>query len=682
MKSLPEWPPAAYPVFLGRFPKPTPVQLQAIPLIMEGKDVLICAPTASGKTEAFAAPAAEMVRFARSSDPRVLILSPTRALANDLYRRLQSRFEDSSVSLGRYTGEHKDRVGGKLPAVAIATPEALDSLLARRSAALRSVRLLVMDEIHILDGSTRGDHLRVLLHRLRQATGHHIQRLAVSATVDHPEALARRYLHDASIVTVPGNRPLLVRSFPGSGPEDVVRHCDTLAEHGLRKILIFCNRRADVETLTRKLREQGRFREAIFPHHGSLSQTIRERTEERFLSAPAAVAIATMTLEIGIDIGSVDYVLLVGLPLSVASLLQRIGRGNRRTGQTRAGYTVDRPRDEIIASKLFRSAKAGQLHGAPYAFRPSVIVQQALVLAGAHHWVDAARLEAAVPPELWQESAPAEAQDILETLVERGHLEASGGRRYVLSESIEARYERGVLHSNLADDPGVEVIDRLTGEVIGKVDLPENREQHLAGESRRIVAVTKEAILTDRSRGDVIPQFSSKGIPLTSFALARAVVRSIPVSAVFTDLREFDIPHFRVGSSLFVLHGLGTLGGWLLSKWLEKREDLMPESQTAYGLRVATPNFRLPAPALDELEDLITREARRLEELCAPGPWHGDLPRAVKIASLTRLSGAAALADFLAKARLVPVELGDEDRQAWADLVASSAPLRPPQESP
>src|SRR5690606_26195628 len=151
--------------FLGRFPRATEVQELAIPHVLVGRDVLISAPTASGKTEAYAAPAVERIGATRQGSPALLLVSPTRALANDLKRRLEGPLFDVKVPFGRYTGEHKERVDGALPEVVVTTPEALDSLLARRAKLLSGVRTVVLDEIHVLDGSGRGDQLRVLLQR-------------------------------------------------------------------------------------------------------------------------------------------------------------------------------------------------------------------------------------------------------------------------------------------------------------------------------------------------------------------------------------------------------------------------------------------------------------------------------------------------------------------------------------
>lgn len=661
--------PRSYAVFLGRFGRPTAIQERAVPAIRTGGDVLMTAPTAAGKTEAFAAPAAELVYGSERGRLTVLITSPTRALANDLFRRLEVRFEDANVAFGRYTGEHKDlAAGGKLPEVAIATPEALDSLLARRPRALGGVRLVVMDEIHILDNTVRGDHLRVLLHRLDLAAGRPVQRVAASATVDDPQGLARRYLRDATIVQVAGQRSILVRPFHGGSDVAICQHVDELAANGLRKILVFCNSRAAVERLTVALRARSRFRDAVFPHHGSLSQSVRERTEEHFLSAPAAVAVATMTLEIGIDIGSVDYVLLAGIPGSVSSLLQRIGRGNRRSGATRAGYVVGSDKDRLLAEAMFPAAKEGRLLGSPYGLRPSVFIQQTLAIAASHGWVDARRLGAAIPAALWGE-AGADPAELIDRLIETGRLEASGGGRATASEKTEALYERGTLHSNLDNEPAVSVIDRISGDILGTVAPADSRRLQLAGRDRRIVKADGREILTDAAPGESPVVFSPRGRPLTSFALARDVVLRA-VHELGDSADSGDIPWFVVGNDRIVLHGLGTLGSLVFASFLKNaigRERLVDSSP--FGVAVAGSGIALPSIPMEAIERFVSRNERKLEKLCAPGPWHGTLPKSVRVAALMRILDGEGLCRFLSAARLRFLDLPPRTAEEWASLV-------------
>jgi hypothetical protein len=191
--------PRAWHAFLARFGTPTPIQRNGIPAIMEGSPTLLIAPTSSGKTEAFAAPMAEMIL----ADPALRdlsglpgwIVSPTRALVNDLVRRLAPPLSAMGLRVGRRTGEHREISGLRPPHIVVTTPESLDSILARSPSIVLPARFLVLDEVHMLDATPRGDQLACLVSRMRSITPR-LQVIASSATVDDPYGLAGRYLRE------------------------------------------------------------------------------------------------------------------------------------------------------------------------------------------------------------------------------------------------------------------------------------------------------------------------------------------------------------------------------------------------------------------------------------------------------------------------------------------------------
>ncbi|MBI4816701.1 MAG: DEAD/DEAH box helicase [Deltaproteobacteria bacterium] len=636
-------------VFFGRFSALTPIQASGVSPILEGRDVLLTAPTAGGKTEAYVAPIVERLLGSDRGRVHAIIVSPTRALANDLRRRLDTRLEDLGVSFGRYTGEHKELLSRRLPELVITTPEALDSLLARRPEALKTVAAVVIDEIHVLDGTARGDQLRVLLHRLELAASHRPQRVAASATVSSPEELAARYLRDAVLVSVEGKRPIHAKEFEGGAPEQLVEHVDTLAAVGLRKILIFANRRVDVEEISAHLRGRTRFGDSVFPHHGSLSQPIRERTEQQFLDAPSAVAVATMTLELGIDIGTVDYVLLLGPPPSVSSLLQRIGRGNRRTGKSRVGCVIDDSADAAWFRVLLGCAAAGDLCPNPYAFRPGVLIQQALVSAGVGH-VTLARLREATPPSV-RESYPAE--EILDAAVGATLLEPPASGRFVLSEREERRYNRGLLHGNIDAEAGFEVVDRITGETVGRM-LPDQSADslQLGARGRREIARIDDRVLTDVVSSAGPARFASRPRGAVSFRLARKLAESLGVT-------ELEIPQLRSGEGVLLLHGLGTVGGLLLAEPLRGKRGPGVIRVSAAILLLREPIDRLPTPDAEAQALFIASKEKKLARVLAMGPYHQHLPRELAHRALADAAGLAQSAEFLARAHL-----RTEDREA------------------
>jgi len=174
----------------------------------------------------------------------------------------------------------------------------------------------VIDEIHLLDGTYRGDQLRILLKRLHQLAD--FNTCALSATVANPEDVARRYMRDFIVVACEGSREIeytLLKSM-----KEVY---EVARREGLKKLLIFCNTRKKAESVAEEAEKL--WRECVVIHHGSLSKSIRERAESFMRYANRGVCIATMTLEVGIDIGDIDAVVLAEVPWSISSLLQRIG---------------------------------------------------------------------------------------------------------------------------------------------------------------------------------------------------------------------------------------------------------------------------------------------------------------------------------------------------------------------
>jgi ATP-dependent helicase Lhr and Lhr-like helicase len=642
--------PHTFAPWFGRFDRLTEVQQQAIPAILTGHDVLICSATASGKTEAFAAPAAEMVRQHRLGPASVLIIAPTRALSNDLKRRLDGPMGLVEVSFGRYTGEHKERVDGRLPSIAVATPEALDSLLARRPHALRDTRLVILDEIHVLDNTPRGDQLRVLLHRLDGVTTARAQRVAASATVDRPAELAARYLRDAELVLVPGLRHLRARAFDGRGPAAMAAHLDDLAGHGIKKVLVFCRSRNGVETFAAKLPGMTRFDDAVFAHHGSLAKGHRERTERLFLQAPAAVCFATLTLEMGIDIGTVDYVMLADLPSDVPSLLQRVGRGGRRGGWTRFGYLIESAAEGHLFRTMTRLGKEGRLCAGAYGFRPSVLVQQALVQACAGAYLCEGEFEASIPPELRAELGADAARSLLNAMVEGGVLEKRGSDRFVASDAIEQRYTSGTLHSNIDDTPGVDVIDRLTGEVVGTIGGADTRRIEVGGRNRQIVKTSDDRVLTDSAPGASPARFRPSGSPSVSFALGRAVVESLGVAPDAVGL-------CTIAGVTTLLHGFGSIGLLLLLERLQKTPGAPGvREQSPYTLTLSSPLAELPECSPAQLSAFLEKRVDGLAKLLQMGPWKKQVPEDLHLSAVRRLSGLDEVVAFLTRTRVQVIE--------------------------
>jgi ATP-dependent helicase Lhr and Lhr-like helicase len=340
------------------------IQDQAARTILGSEDdVIIMAGTASGKTEAAFLPLLTLAATAQTKGLRLLYVSPLKALINDQHRRLEDLCERLGMPLTRWHGDApqgpKTRLLRDPAGVALITPESIEALLLRRpseaAGLFRGVLAVVVDELHAFLQGPRGLHLASLLRRVDRLAERRPRRVGLSATLGDAE-LARSWVNKVSPERVavlcsaaggPGVR-LQVRGYeepPDSegideiaedGAEDALSR---IADHLFANLrgsnnLVFGGSRRTVEALADRLRqrcERARVPEEFFPHHGSLSKELRETLETRLKEGVLpTTAVATTTLELGIDLGSVTSVAQIGAPRSMAGLKQRLGRSGRR----------------------------------------------------------------------------------------------------------------------------------------------------------------------------------------------------------------------------------------------------------------------------------------------------------------------------------------------------------------
>ena len=349
------------------------IQEQAVSPILEGRDVLISSATASGKTEAAFLPICTALTDTAKDSLGVLYIAPLKALINDQQLRLQDLFEQIDAPVTPWHGDTAPHVKRRLvehPCGALLiTPESLEALFVTRGASMpklvANLQFIVVDELHAFIGTERGRQLQSLLHRLEIAKHGPIPRIGLSATLGDP-LLAADYLrldHGAEVAQITSAAQgrevqMQVRGYQRerlTGPArdegaddqveaetnesptrdeiDIARHLFATLRGGTN--LAFANRRLQVEQyadLLRRLSEREQLPNEFLPHHGSLSQDIREDAEDRLRGPRPTTVIATTTLELGIDIGSVDCIAQIGPPQSVASLKQRLGRSGRTAG--------------------------------------------------------------------------------------------------------------------------------------------------------------------------------------------------------------------------------------------------------------------------------------------------------------------------------------------------------------
>ncbi len=519
--------PNVWNAFFARFGQLRPIQVAAIPQIVAGHDLLLSAPTAGGKTEAVAAPICENAIRERWQGLSVLMITPTRALVNDLFQRLEAPCKEAGIVLRRKTSDHPLPEGMSVNFL-ITTPESTESLLTFNRNRLEDLRAILIDEVHLLDGSPRGDQLVFLLHRLRAFLRHRrgglhsgIQFIGISATISNPSATARRYLGEgAEVVTVSGQRDVQAEIVMAPGDDE--ERAEAVAAGAERftdvhKALIFVNSRKQADQAM--LYQRRVFaRLPIFGHHGNLSKEERERTESRFRNEPRAVCVATMTLEVGIDIGDVDLVVCLDPPFGLASFLQRIGRGCRRLqGRTRVLCIARTEADRLIFEALIQQARLG-MPSVPYPpLRRSVILQQVLAylkqVAGNRRTAEqfANAFGVANDPRLAALLTETLADMVVTGLIHyrNGVYEpASEGREFIESQRI---------YSNIAPMTEIELVDADTGRSVGRVSQldPEGRGVRVAGRSFELLPGGSDGIQKVRATGDhqATPRYGSRSLP-------------------------------------------------------------------------------------------------------------------------------------------------------------------------
>lgn len=324
--------------FYGRFAGLRPAQRDAIEPILRGEDVLVLSRTGSGKTEAVIAPLVQ--RYGPSareaSGCSLLHVTPTRALANDLLRRVEPPMDSLGYTVGIRHGDRNDLARSRSPDLLITTPESLDVMLTSGENSLRTVRAVILDEVHLTYNTQRGLQLAVLLKRLERFAGHSLQVAGLSATVASPSDIWAFFRPGRPFATIqePEGKPIDYHICEAATPADLITLLDRLASGRRTKALLFANSRRECDSLASEVVHRTGFGDRVFLHHSSLSRDIRLRVERSFQEAGTALCIATSTLELGIDIGDIDVVVLYGHPGGWESFLQRIGRGNRRSDKT------------------------------------------------------------------------------------------------------------------------------------------------------------------------------------------------------------------------------------------------------------------------------------------------------------------------------------------------------------
>jgi ATP-dependent helicase Lhr and Lhr-like helicase len=414
--------------FVQRFGTPTEPQEQGWPHILAGRTTLISAPTGSGKTlAAFLACIDRLVRKALAGDladrTEVLYVSPLKALGNDIQKNLEVPLGEILAMAGERgflmpeirtavrTGDtlmHERRAMLKRPPhILVTTPESLYILLTadKSRAFLRDVETVIVDEIHAVADDKRGAHLALSLERLEALANVPPVRIGLSATQKPIEDVAhfltgcsnrKKSRPDPVIVNIGHRRKLdLAVEVPPMplGPiasnemwDSIYDRLVTLVEQH-RSTLVFVNTRRMAERIAHQLGE--RMGEGnVAAHHGSLSRKLRLAAEKKLKEGQVRVLVATASLELGIDIGTVDLAVQINSPRSIAVALQRVGRSGHWRGAIPKGRFFATTRDDLMeCAALVRAIGKGDLDRLIIPESPlDVLAQQIVAACSAEEW--------------------------------------------------------------------------------------------------------------------------------------------------------------------------------------------------------------------------------------------------------------------------------------------------------
>jgi len=619
--------------FERRFKGPTDAQADGWPHILAGRDTLVSAPTGSGKTlAAFLVAIDRLIRKAEAGEleerVEVVYVSPLKALSNDIQRNLDDPLAQiaevakemgyelppirTALRTGDTTQAERQAIVKHPPHILITTPESLYLMITaeRSREILRHVQTVIVDEVHALIRDKRGSHLSLTLARLDHINEKRPTRIGLSATV-RPIEYAAQFLvgteHVAAdekadcVVIDSGHQrdlELLVEVPPteleavASGEQwaDVYnRLAELVSQH--RTTLIFVNTRRLAERVAFHLAERiGE--EYVGAHHGSLSKERRHRLEKRLKAGDMRALVATASLELGIDIGTVDLVCQLESPRSITTFLQRVGRSGHALGLTPKGALFPMTCDELVeCAALVRAVRKGRLDRVYPPEAPlDILAQQIVAETSAEDWREDDMLELVRKAWPYRNLTIDNYNDILEMLGEGIAVGTGRAAHYLHRDRINGvlRGRRGARSTAIQCGGAIpeiadyRVIAEPEGTFVGTLDEDFSVES-MAGDIV-LLGTTSWRIKRIESAGIVRVENAHGAPPTIPFWNGEAPGRTIELSEEVSDLRielskriNTEVSHpvaTSIGDSGFSAHrvenGLSTAGLAGVISWAEK----------------------------------------------------------------------------------------------------------------
>ena len=463
-----------------------PIQKKAISFAQESpNNFVIAAPTASGKTEAAFLPAMNAIDN-WDDGVRILYISPLIALINDQFKRLISLCSDMNINVTSWHGEanstKKKHLLNQPSGILLITPESIEAMLVHRPHEARvlfaKTDWIIIDEIHSFLGDNRGIQLMSLLNRLGTYIDDEPRCIGLSATLNRDDYMSLKSFfqndRETSIIVDRGSnqKEHEIFYFPNHNPNSnaFLEGIDVIYQASLQEsMLVFPNSRNKVEQIGSALNERAaknpQNHSSYFVHHASLPKQTRLFAEQFAKESRGRkfTISCTSTLELGIDIGSVDSIVQYGAPPDVASLSQRLGRSGRRTGVSKLRFIASKPWDLLQGVAIIELLEEGQLDNTPMVGKPyDVLAHQIISILIEHNGLRRDELVALLRQgHVWQGVSNAELDDLIVGMVEKDYLELMDNYELIAGYEAESLQKMAEFYTQFFTEPELRVYYNL-----------------------------------------------------------------------------------------------------------------------------------------------------------------------------------------------------------------------------